>query len=259
MDSDLPVRSVSRAVELLQYINREDGPTLLELQHLTNLPYPTVGRLVKSLAMMGLVEANPSTKRYYPTALVLTLSAGFQEDDQLAGAASPVLSELTRALNWPTSLAVRVGGRMMIKQSTHRETSLVLSHYNAGFTFPLTECASGLAYLAFCGDEERESVLAGLKEHQATSGTKGITLGKNIDNLEKIRDLGYATFDRTMLSREPGKTSSIAVPVLVDNVAVACVALVFFASAMKMSIAIEKYVTTLQEAANELGRLAQRS
>lgn len=259
MDSDLPVRSVTRAVELLQFINREDGPTLLQLQHLTDLPYPTVGRLVKSLALMGLVEANPSTKRYYPTALVLTLSAGFQEDDKLAEAASPVLSELTRTLNWPTSLAVRVGSRMMIKQSTHRETSLVLSHYNAGFTLPLTECASGLAYLAFCDEQERESILTGLKEYQPTPGTKGNPLVKKSDNLKKIRDLGYATFDRTMLSKEPGKTSSIAVPVLVNNVAVASVALVFFASAMKMGTAIEKYLTTLQEAAGEIERVVQRT
>ncbi|MEQ8733393.1 MAG: helix-turn-helix domain-containing protein [Rhodospirillaceae bacterium] len=259
MDNDLPVRSVSRAIELLQYINREDGPTLLQLQHLSGLPYPTVGRLVKSLALIGLVEATPSTKRYYPTGLVLTLSSGFQEDDQLAESASPVLSELTRTLNWPTSLAIRVGGRMMIKQSTHRETSLVLSHYNAGFTLPLTECASGLAYLAFCNEDERDTILAGLKDHHPASSTKGTALAKRIDSLEKIRDLGYATFDRTMLSREPGKTSSIAVPVLVNDVAVAAVALVFFASAMKMSEAIEKYVTRLQEAANEIGRLSQES
>ena len=64
----------------------------------SGIPYPTTRRIVHALINEGMVEREAHRKRYRPTALVNSLSVGYQAEDRLDDLAWPLLVELTRVL-----------------------------------------------------------------------------------------------------------------------------------------------------------------
>jgi IclR family transcriptional regulator, mhp operon transcriptional activator len=254
MEKGVPIRSISRAIAVLQSINRRGSLTMMQIADAAEVPYPTACRIVQTLLFEGLIEREPARKRYRPTALVQSLSHGFQTDDRLVQVARPHIVALTKKVAWPVSIATRVGQSMMVRDSTHTLTSLTLSNYYPGFTLPLIECASGRCYLAFAPDEERESVLAGLKTLPGDVDPRNLKLVQSGSMLEEIRQLGYATKGRNRYTATPGRTSSIAVPVFENGEFVGSLTFIFFAVAMKMQDAVTLYVDDLKKTASDIGR-----
>ena len=248
MTKGTPIRSVSRAVKVLQTVNRLRNPTLMEVSRATNLPYPTVFRLMQTLLFEGLVESEPNRKRYVVTSLTQTLSHGFQDEDRLARIAREPIRRLTQDHGWPVSLTVRVGNRMMVKESTHLQSSMTLTNYYPGFSLPLLECASGKAFLAFSPDDEVAVVLTGLRELYTAGHEDSLTV-VDADYLRQIRHQGYAVHSRNQHTQNPGKTSSLAVPVLAGDRVLASLVLTFFASGLSVGEAAERYLGALQETA----------
>jgi IclR family mhp operon transcriptional activator len=252
MTSMMPIRAVSRSIGVLQAINRRPQSTVMEIARDTDLPYPTVFRLIQTLLYEGLIESEPNRKRYRPTELVRTLSIGFQDKDQLAALARPHLTDLTTRVGWPVAVLARVGSRMMVKDSTHALTTQTFTNYYPGYTLPLLDCASGRCYLAFCSDTERD-IAIGCGEDMDDEQGFGKLLLREPGILAKIRTLGYATNARNALSPTPGKTSSIAIPIMADGALLACLTLIFFSNAQPMDKAIASYLGLLQETAQAIG------
>lgn len=254
MDKGTPIRAVSRAIDVLQCINRMDAPTLTDISNETGLPYPSVFRLAQTLTYLGLIESEPNRKRYRATALVHTLSQGFQQDDALTAKARPFIVERTQDVGWPISIVVRVGNRMMVKDSTHALTTLTLTNYYPGHNLPLMECASGRAYVAHCPAEELTTIISSLKELETQENIQNLRLLEATDFIEQTRRNGYATFARNAHTANPGKTSSIAVPIMggQGGAVTACLVMTFFASALTMSEAVERYVPALKDCSENI-------
>ena len=85
---------------------------------------------------------------------------------------------------------------MMVRDSTHTRTSLTLNNYYPGFTLPIMECSSGKAYMAFCSDAERESLLEGLRTIEGAAERMAMLLLSNDSLLREVRSFGYATQSR---------------------------------------------------------------
>ncbi len=253
MHKGLPIRSVCRALDIIKTINRLRSPTLTEISNATSLPYPTAFRIVQTLIHEGVIEQEPFRKRYRATELVKSLSFGFQEDDRLVAAAEQPMHDYTIEHLWPITLVVRVGNRMMVKHATHQLTTQTFINYYPGYTFPLLDCASGRAFLAFCEDDERETVLNGLQGQQAAIQTMGLQMVEQGSLLGQIRDAGYATMARTQFNETPGKTSSFAVPIFSEGQLKAALTLTFFANAMQMDDAIARYFKPLKDVAQKIG------
>ena len=64
---------------------------------------------------------------------------------------------------------------------------------------------------------------------------------------------GFAAQPRNVYTANPGRTSSIAVPILAKGTIQATVALVFFASALKVEEAVERFLPQLQATADAIG------
>jgi len=120
------------------------------------IPYPSVCRIVQTLVDEALIERVPNSKRYRPTAMVRALSSGYQAEDELVSFVRAHIVWICDDIVWPVSIAKRVGQWMMLLDSTHHMTSLTFSNYSAGYTLPLTECASGKVYLAYTETEQRK-------------------------------------------------------------------------------------------------------
>lgn len=248
MEKGVPIRSISRSISVLQAINRHGSLTMMAIARAGAVPYPTACRIVQTLIHEGLIEQEPSRKRYRATALVQSLANGYQSDNELIDVSGPEIRALTRDIGWPVSITTRVGTHMVVRDSTHAETTLTFERYYPGFTLPLLECASGRLCLAHMSPDELEAVM-----HWAPLASEGqasnVQLYAAVNTLQKIREQGYAAQGWGQHNLTPGKTSSIAVPILKDGHFAAALTMIYFAAAMKQSQAIERYLDTLKEKA----------
>lgn len=250
MERGVPIRAISRAIEVLSTVNRNGSVTMMEISKSANIPYPTACRIVQTLLHEGLIEREYERKRYRATALVQTLSVGFQAEDKLVFAARPHLEHLCHEIKWPISLVTRVGTRMMVRDSTHKMTSLTFTNYYPGFTLPIAECATGKAYLAFCDETERETIIDGWRATDNETSRHGLLIVHDDEVLSKIRADGYALQARNLYNAEPGKTSSIAVPVFGQaGRLIGSLAVIYFATALKKDRAVEEFLRPLQATA----------
>jgi len=249
MEKHVPIRAISRSIAVLQAVNRAGSLSMMDIAHASSVPYPTACRIVQTLLHEGLIEREPARKRYRPTALVQTLSHGFQDDGRLATAARRHIVAMTKEFGWPISITTHVGHRMVVRDSTHAITSLTFNNYYPGYTLPILECASGQAFLAFCSPEERKSILDTLRAIPENSANNTLDLFESNILVEEIRRVGYAAKGRNKYNNNPGKTSSIAVPVLQNGEPIGALSLIYFASAMRPSDAVDKYLAPLQKVA----------
>lgn len=241
--SEGSIRSIVRSIQVLQAINRFGSLTLSEIAQHADIPYPTAMRILRTLQEQGLIEREPSRKRYRPTALVQTLSCGYQNYDRLVTTARPHIVELTRTLGWPVSIATRVGQAMVVRDSTSSLTTLTFNNYYPGWQVPLLTSASGRVYLAHAEEDEREVLLEPLDAQEAS---------QFMINFDQIRKQGYAAVTRTAYSANPGMTSSIAVPLFEEGTLLGALALVFFAKAISINEAIDRFLGPLQKTAQAI-------
>ncbi len=255
MERGVPVRAISRGFAVLSAISRDGPITLMGVSRSAEVPYATACRIVQTLLHEGLIEREPGRKRYRVTALVQSLATGFQQEDLLAAVARPFLEEFCRDVGWPISIATRVGTRMMVRESTHKMTSLTFTNYYPGFTLPIAECATGKAYLANCEADEREMVKDALEATDNESAQTGLLLLSDGVALQNIREAGYALQARNLYNFEPGKTSSLAVPLRdIEGRLIGSMALIYFASAIKPNEAIEQFLSGMQATAKQISQ-----
>lgn len=251
MEKGVPIRSITRAILALQAINRHGSLSMMEISRAAKVPYPTACRIVQTLLFEGLIEQEHSRKRYQATALVQTLSAGFQPEDELVSVARPHILSLTKQIGWPVSIAIRVGRNMMLRDSTHTNSSLTFDHYYPGFTVPILDSASGKLALALMEEEERNQILRFMRVSQDIDLDYLSTAEVSLD-VEKIRSTGYAFQGRNHFNLTPGKTSSIAVPIFRKGHFEAALTMVFFVNAMTIDKALELHLGDLQKTAAQI-------
>ncbi len=256
VDRGVPIRAISRGLSVIQAVNRAGPISMMEISRAAEVPYPTACRIVQTLIHEGMIEREPSRKRYRATALVQTLSTGYQAEDALVSVARDHLVKLTEHANWPISLATRVGTSMMVRDSTHGQTSLTFTNYYAGYTLPISECASGKAYIAHCDDAEREAIVEGWHMTESETSRVGLVMVGDNAVLEDIRAKGYAVHNRNTYTADAGKTSSIAVPIFRDGdgAIAGTLTLIYFASAMSTAEVADRYLSDLRETAQIIGR-----
>lgn len=258
MEKDGPIRSVQRAITILQIVNRGKSLSLIEIANASEIPYPTTCRILLTLVHEGLVEREPGRKRYRPTPLVQTLSHGFQGHGRLIEAAAPHMADLTRIVGWPVSLTTHVGAKMVIRHSTHAMTSMTFNTYHPGYSIPILECAAGQTYLAHAPVFERESLLNSLELMQREGTAYPLQLLREEETVAALRQKGYATRRNNAFTENPGMTSSIAVPLLSDEGLEGALTLVFFSKAYGMKDAVEQFEAPLKACARAIAEELNR-
>jgi len=258
MEKGVPIRSISRSLATLTAVNRFGSLTMTEIAREISVPYPTACRIVQTLIYEGFIELEDGRKRYRPTALVASLAHGFQRPNHLIRIAKPHIRLLTEKIGWPVTIASRVGRSIMLLDTTFGYSPLSFGLYHAGFTLPLLESAAGKLSLAYCGVHEREAIYKWIAraENGERLGSKALALQHQ--TLDRIVKLGYAAqassqFGQPRLKHESGTTSAIAVPILANDSFCASLTVVFFSRALKISVAVERYLADLQKAASHIG------
>ena len=251
MDKGVPIRAVSRTIAVLQHINRAGSCTVTAISRALDLPYPTASRIVQTLLHEQLVEREAARRSYRATSLTQTLSLGYRDHGTLITASRKHLVELTHEHGWPLTISTPAGTSMMLRETTYGQSPLAFNNYYPGYTFPVLECASGHAHLAFSNDRTRDQLLTVLEQLGAITLTLGLFRTGQL--VRRIRDDGYALFDRTLRTANPGKTSSISVPIFEGGTNVAELTLSYFVTALTSRQATERFLSDLQAAAADIG------
>ncbi|VFS75299.1 YiaKLMNOPQRS operon repressor [Kluyvera cryocrescens] len=164
------VRGLTRGLLLLNLLNKFDGgASTATLAEFSGLHRTTVRRLLETLQEEGYVRRSLSDDSFRLTLKVRQLSEGFRDEHWISALATPLLGELLREVIWPTDLTTLDVDAMVVRETTHRFSRLSFHRSMVGRRLPLLLTASGLTWLAFSPDSERQPIidmLAGRPEEE---------------------------------------------------------------------------------------------
>lgn len=200
------VQALSRAFEILEHLADAGGElSLSELTEITELPMPTVHRLVRTLVNEGYVRQAPS-RRYALGPQLIRL--GDTASRLLGRWARPYLTELVETVGETTNMALLDGDEVVyVAQAPSKHSMRMFTEVGRRV---LPHCtAVGKALLAQLPAGEADAILArtGLPAQTPHTITDPAEL---LEQLERIRAQGYAVDDG---EQELG-VKCIAVPVV---------------------------------------------
>jgi len=232
------IRSVERAIDLLQALNRRPLSTINDLHHETGLPKPSIVRLLRTLEAKGLVAQSSSYGTYQLLGRVKTLSSGFHHEPQIIEVAEEIMIDFTKREGWPLALALFDLNAMVVRASSIPYTSLSLFHSSLNMRLSMVSRALGRAYLAHSTPNEQKIILEIVKH----SGDPEDEPARNEEAMGRmiaqVRARGYATRSSMI---EP-KSSTIAVPVRENGRVVACLGFTWITAAMPLQKAVDQYL-----------------
>ncbi|MCB1340132.1 MAG: helix-turn-helix domain-containing protein [Pseudooceanicola sp.] len=231
------VRSLHRGLQVLQVINKRNGLKAGEIARETDIPRPTVYRLLETLESLRFVSRDHSTDKWRVTLHARSLSSGFREEDWVLRNAVPEMVRLGREILWPIDLVTYRNYRMHIRESTHNISPYSIDHGMVGLEMPVLEVSSGRAYLAFSGEVERAHTLAGLKAELGLADPVILPEGPLDMILEQTRALGVG-FRRDNYRKG---TCSISAPIFHRDQVIACMTIIWTTSALRFEKVIEMY------------------
>ncbi|VCU68568.1 Transcriptional regulator KdgR [Pigmentiphaga humi] len=242
------IRSVERAIELLQALNRQAVSSIDDLYRRTGIPKPTIARLLRTFEAKGLVAQSARFGAYYLASGMASLYCGYNHQPQVIEVARPVCDALTREFKWPVTLALLDVDAMVVRYSTIPQSPLSLLHSSINLRRSLVERALGLAYLAFCDAQEREFILDVVRR----SGREEDALAHDRDGLEQLlaatRRQGYAL----RIPELSEQSCTMAIPVCHRGRIAATLGLTWFSSVMTPAEAVDRYLARLTASANQI-------
>lgn len=247
------VRALSRGLDVLEALETRDGMALRELHRITTLPKPTLLRLLSTLERHGYVSQRLADGYWRRTSRG-RLSAAFEAKEQLLDCSTAVLHELCRDIAWPSDVGVYREGTMEIIESNRALTPLAIAPVPVGLRVSLLGSGLGRAWLAYCGDAERQQAIAEAWR-VADRGASRTEPRQSIDAvLQRTRRKGYGCRASTGVPSPIGQGDiGIAVPILSAGHLLGCVNIVWRSSAMSEAAFAGRYLPRLQQAAQAIG------
>lgn len=253
MSSSSQVRSVVRAIEVLQALNRQPVSTIEWLHVQTRIPKPTIVRLLQTLESCNLVKHAPQHGAYYLTSGVRSLAAGYHSEPMIVEASAPVLDALTLRIKWPAAVAVLENNAMIVRYSTIPLSPLALKHSTLNVRLSLVSRAIGRAYLAFCAPDVQDAILLALTDSQDPEDAAARSTAALRKMLEGVRAAGYALRDPCIWPA----SNTLAVPVYSEGGVTASIGVTFFSSALTPTGAVERFLPDMLEAARDIAERLQ--
>ncbi|HTM95983.1 MAG TPA: DNA-binding transcriptional regulator [Croceibacterium sp.] len=243
------IRSVERAIDVLQALNRRPLSTLHDLHRDTGLPKPSIVRLLRTLEAKGLAAQSSSYGAYQLLSRVKSLASGFHHEPQIVEVAEELMIEFTRQEGWPLSLALFDLNAMVVRACTIRFTALSLEHAAINRRLSLLTHAMGRAYLAFSAENERAILLSILRSQRSESAALANEAGI-AGMIAQVRERGYALRDPLLNPR----SSTVAVPVFENGRVVATLGFTWIAAAMTVEQAVGRFVPGVMDIARDISR-----
>lgn len=240
------LKSLKRGVRAMALINQAGSVTIAQLARALGLPRTTTERILLTLQSEGLLDREPVSKAFTLTAQVELLSSGYSSDLRMVKVARPLMQELTREIGWPVCLATPLGEHMSIRLTTDHETTLNLNRRHIGSSGPIALVSSGLAFLAYLDDVQREAMLAYLRGSDDPAQALVHDQARLDFVLDSIRKQGFA------FGLDYGRERSVAVPILAHGQVKGAIFMAFMARVLAHEDVVKRYVGPLQRLAQAI-------
>ena len=255
------LRGLERGLSVLDALEGTEGLSLRELHRHTELPKPTLLRILATLEAKGYARRRIADGGWRRTARSRTAPLS-RLDALLTDIGGEVLDDLCRRVIWPSDLAVYRHGAMQILDTSRRLTPFVINHADVGLRVPVLQSGLGLAWLAHCSDDERKAALATMMVSNNPYDRPVREAGVAEEAIAETRARGYAIRakgyqPRRMQTEE--NTCGIALPIFANGKVVATVNLVWILSALDVETFVRRYLHDLRGAAEEIGRRVERA
>lgn len=247
---DQSMRGVARTLGVLRALNEHNGARVSFLAQETGIPRPSLYRILKTLRGLGYVRLDPDGERYELTIQVRALSDGFKDEAWIREVALPAMESLQRDIVWPTDIATFYDGAMWLRETTRRQSPLTIDAATVGLRLPMLKSATGKAYLAYCGDAERETILHNLRGSKLPEDARARDNRFVKELLATTRRNGYGEQYREIFP----KTAAVAVPIMRGRQVVGCLNISFIASALDPRDAAARYLGSLTAASAAIQR-----
>jgi IclR family transcriptional regulator, acetate operon repressor len=201
-----PVRSVERAVALIELLAQHGVGGVTELSKAIGVHKSTASRLLMTLQKRGLVEQSPDTGKYRIGIGLVRLAATASADLDLKAHAAPLCSALAEEVGETVNVAV-LDGDQALNIDEFTVSASVIGVSWLGRRSPLYCTATGKVLLAHMAEAVRARVLAGPRA--ALTPNSIVDLHALEAQLEDARVAGYASTEEEL---EPGM-NAVAAPV----------------------------------------------
>lgn len=239
------VQAFDRGLEVLAYLNIENGASIGEISVATGINRGIVYRLLETLREAGYVSKASGSPEYWLTSAVRNLADGYSDEEWVQDIAKPILDTLSSDLVWPVSVSTISGTSMLVRATSDFESPLTLNRFPRGFRFSLARSAAGQVFLAFSPPQQQAAILDVLRRTLADPEELNVLKPRVItQRLQKIREHGFAS-----LTGQLNGINALAVPIQTDQGVLGALSLRYFASALRPSVAVEKFITPLVKAA----------
>jgi IclR family mhp operon transcriptional activator len=261
------IRALARGIRVLQVVQASGGASLDDIHRATLLPKATILRILLTLREEGLVWQRVVDDAYLASYVLKQNARHLNDVSRLLEVASPVLTDLTRRVDWPSILAIpRLDSMEVIEANSPRSYFHHIPLGPVGFQINMLRSATGRAYLAFCAESERAAILARLRH----SPRPGNERARDEAWVEKVlgatRKQGYAQrdprfggdYDRDRREWDDGR-DSIAVPIIIDGHAAGSINLTWIKKVEGRAEIVAAHLPSLLDAAREIAaRLARQ-
>jgi IclR family mhp operon transcriptional activator len=251
MSSTRPIRALLRGLEVLHVLNHHNGATVSEVATSIDLPRTTTYRILETLCIAGYAYRAASDDRYRLTIMVRGLSDGFDDEAWVTQIARPYIYELCQEIVWPVAIATLSGSSMLIRQTTDHQSPLAVEKRGPGFRVSILGSAAGLAYLAFCPKEQRDSLLDILEKSKRSADKLARNRKKVYEILVETRQRGFA------ISRRPRRISdelSFSVPIIAEDRLLASLTMRCSSTAVPEHEATRSFVPKIKAVATQIGQ-----
>lgn len=206
-------QTVHRVALLLRTIAsmENQGTRLVDLARQTNLERPTVHRLLKGLINEGLVDQQPSTRRYCLGQLVFELGLAAVPQFNLRQLCEPAMLRIAERTGDTVFLSARSGNDVVCLDRKEGSFPIKALTVDVGNRRPLGIGAGGGALLMALPDEEIDEILAA--NSRLLSRYANMKVQDVRAMIRRAREIGYMFNDRQVT---PG-AMSIGLPITVPH------------------------------------------
>ena len=253
-------QSLERGLAILSAF-KSDRPLLgvSELGRQVGLSRSTTHRYVATLATLGYLQQDPSTKRYQLGPRVLDLGFSAIHSMELREISAPHLQQLSDSTGFTVNMAILDGTdivyieRCRSARAGQREIDLNL---HVGSRLPAYCTSMGKILLAYLPEDEREALLDRVELQQR--GPNTLTARRALRaELERVREAGLAINNEELAYG----LRSIAAPVLSQSGSIAAaINLAVHSSMVSMEELVERLSGPLRRTANDISaRIGHRT
>ena len=237
-----PIKAVRKALQVLRALNRLRIATLHDLYVETNVPKPTIVRILDTLILEGYVFRDNMCRGYRVRNQVRELHSGYEGIGEIIEASRLFAIALTNQIKWPVSIGTFDGDAMQV----HFWTGTISPHATDDSLVrrrpDLLSSAMGRSYLAFCDSAELEEIIDQMRRKLGQDFSEDAEL-RFRSLLEDIRKRGYAV---RAPETGPRRKTTLAMPLRRDDTVLASISVTFFTSAVADEDVQEKIVEPLR-------------